>query len=80
MRCLRQACFDASQALNARGAGVQVRRNKCFEKACQALWPGADAPDDHVAAGFSENNVGSFSDTEEPAVEGAEEHEDEGEV
>ncbi|CAN0416821.1 unnamed protein product, partial [Pylaiella littoralis] len=26
-----QACYDAARALNVRGAGVQVRRNRCFE-------------------------------------------------
>ncbi|CAM9427298.1 unnamed protein product, partial [Pylaiella littoralis] len=35
-----QACYDAARSLNVQGMSVQVRRGKCFEKACQALWPG----------------------------------------
>lgn len=65
VRYVSQACFNAARALNVRGAGVQVRRNKCFEKACQALWPGGDTVDGDIAAGFSSDNVVSLSDAEE---------------
>lgn len=70
LRCLPQACFDAARALNARGSGVQIRRNTCFEKACQALWPGSDAINDYIAAGYSSDNVVPFSDAEEGDEEG----------
>eukprot|EP00752_Nemacystus_decipiens_P016037 g14338.t1 len=70
-----QACYDAARALNVRGAGVQVRRNTCFEKACQALWPGTAAINEHVAAGFSSDNVLPFSDAEEGEGDGVAEEE-----
>lgn len=50
---------------NARGGGVKVRRNICFEKACQALWPGEAAFDDSMSFGFCSDNVGQVSDVEE---------------
>ncbi|CAN0244092.1 unnamed protein product, partial [Pylaiella littoralis] len=50
------------RALNVRGAGVQVRRNRCFEKACQALWPGDDPIDEWTAAGFSAEDVAAVSE------------------
>eukprot|EP00903_Cladosiphon_okamuranus_P011007 g10396.t1 len=65
-----QACFEAARALSVRGAGVQVRRNKCFAKASQALWPGAAAINEHIAAGFSSDNVVPFSDAQEGESEG----------
>jgi len=71
--CVRypsQACYDAARALSVRGAGVQVRRNTCFAKACQALWPGTTAINEHIAAGFSSDNVVPFSDAEEAESEG----------
>ncbi|CAN0549373.1 unnamed protein product [Ectocarpus sp. 12 AP-2014] len=35
-----QACYDTSTTLNARGRGVQLRRQDCFTHACRAVWPG----------------------------------------
>ena len=34
-----QACYDAGTALNARGRGVQLKRQECFTQACRAVWP-----------------------------------------
>lgn len=70
-----QACYDAARALNVRGAGVQVRRNTCFEKACQALWPGTAAINEHIATGFSSDNVVPFSAADEGESEGGAEEE-----
>ncbi|CAM9194491.1 unnamed protein product [Pylaiella littoralis] len=61
---LWQACYDAARSLNVEGMGVQVRRVKCFEKACQALWPGEAPVAQRCAAAFSEDNVQAESDTE----------------
>ena len=63
--CLPQACYEAAQALNVKGGGVQVRRNKCFEQACRALWPGDEAINEDIVTGFSSENVEPFSDGEE---------------
>ncbi|CAB1108534.1 unnamed protein product [Ectocarpus sp. CCAP 1310/34] len=38
-RMRNQACYDAGTALNARGRGVQLRRQECFTQACRAVWP-----------------------------------------
>lgn len=67
-----QACHDAALALNVRGMGVQVRRGKCFEKACQALWPGEGPVDEWAALAFCSDNVQAVSATEGEG-EGAEE-------
>lgn len=67
-----QACYEAAQALNVRGAGVQVRRNTCFTNACRALWPGSDTMNEHIAAGFSSENVEPFSGAEGEDEGGAE--------
>lgn len=75
MRVEPQACYEAARALNVRGAGVQVRRNTCFEKACRQLWPGNDPINEHIAAGFSSDNVVPFSDAEEGEHEGVAEAE-----
>lgn len=48
-----QACFDGAEAMNARGAGVQLRRAECFTHACRALWPGNDEMDPCVVQAFS---------------------------
>lgn len=44
-----QACFDASCIVNARGKGVQVRRQECFTQAARAVF-GSSKDDAQVDA------------------------------
>ncbi|CAM9126949.1 unnamed protein product [Hapterophycus canaliculatus] len=59
-----QACYDAARALNAHGGGVQIPRGKCFEKACQALWPGEESIEQWAVTAFSSANVEVSTDTD----------------
>ena len=44
----RQACYEAAKAMNAHGAGVQLKRCECFTQACRAVWPGSELLDDDL--------------------------------
>lgn len=72
-----QACYDAARALNAQGAGVQISKGKCFEKACQALWPGEEAVEQWAVTAFSSFNVEVSTDTDHGS-EGGESSEEDG--
>ncbi|CAB1108830.1 unnamed protein product [Ectocarpus sp. CCAP 1310/34] len=48
-----QACYDGEMAMNARGQGVQLKREECFTHPCRALWPGSGESDASVVEAFS---------------------------
>eukprot|EP00752_Nemacystus_decipiens_P016862 g15094.t1 len=52
-RMRNQACYDAGTALNARGRGVQLRRQDCFTQACRAVWPDDQPLDPAVLSALS---------------------------
>ncbi|CAN0429277.1 unnamed protein product [Pylaiella littoralis] len=48
-----QASFHGAETMNARGAGVQLRRAECFTHACRTLWPGKGKMASCVVEAFS---------------------------